>query len=73
MHNFVNFYFLHVVDNFLSKTFTQTNVSCEILTPLQLKRNYFYRPSSYRAVNTLHLGYEKLSVKDVRDKSRCLF
>ena len=31
------------------------------------------RSSSYRAVNTFHLGYKNQSVYDISDTSRCLF
>ena len=34
---------------------------------------FVYRPSSYRAVNTFHLGYKTQSVYAVSGTSRCLF
>jgi len=41
-----------------------------------IKRNgrlFIQRPSSYRAVNTLYLGYKSQSVYAVSGTSRCLF
>ena len=38
-----------------------------VINPLKTKRRLLYlRPSSYRAVNTFHLGYKNQSVYDVR-------
>ena len=35
--------------------------------------NYIYRPSPYRAVNTLRLSYKNQSVNVVLGNNRCLF
>ena len=44
------------------------------INPLNTKRRLLYiRPSSYRAVNTFHLGYKNQSVHAVSGPSRCLF
>jgi hypothetical protein len=44
------------------------------LNHLKTKRRLLYlRPSSYRAVNTFHLGYKNQSVYVVWGRSRCLF
>ena len=34
---------------------------------------FIWRPSSYRAVNTFHLGYKNRSFYDISGTSRCLF
>jgi hypothetical protein len=42
--------------------------------PLKMKRRLLYlKTSSYRAVNTFHLGYKNQSVYAVSGTSRCLF
>ena len=42
--------------------------------PLNTKRKLLYlKTSSYRAVNTSHLGYSNQSVYDISGTSRCLF
>ena len=42
--------------------------------PLNTRRRLLYlKTSSYRAVNTFHLGYKNRSVYDVSGTSRCLF
>ena len=44
------------------------------IKPLKTKRRLLYlRSSSYRAVNTFHLGYKNHSVYDISGTSRCLF
>ena len=46
------------------------------VNPVKTKRRLPYlklRPSSYRAVNTFHLGYKIQSVYVILGKSRCLF
>ena len=44
------------------------------VNPLKTKsRPLYLRPSPYRTVNTIHLGYKNQSVYAVSGTSRCLF
>jgi len=44
------------------------------INPLKRKDKLLYlRPSTYRPVNTFHLGYKNQSVYDVSGTSPCLF
>ena len=46
---------------------------CEV-NPLKTKRrSLYFRPRSYRAVNTFHLGYKNQSVHNESGTSRCYF
>ena len=59
---------------FLLMPATVSKYSSFTINHLKTKRRQFYlRPSPYRAVHTFRLGYKNQSVYGVSDTSRCLF
>ena len=66
-----------IMETYLKNLHQQGSYNLQLFSPLihlVMKSKFrVYRPSSYRAVNTFHLGYKNQSVYYISVTSRCLF